>query len=70
MGSRYVYKLFRKIKIVKYCKRWPNHISNRTSGVSTLQACKVDTPEVIWPSFTVFYYFDFTKYFVNIMGFH
>ena len=26
MGSHYVYKIFRKIKIVKYCKRWPNHI--------------------------------------------
>ena len=26
MGSHYVYKVFRKIKIVKYCKRGPNHI--------------------------------------------
>ena len=26
MGSRYVYKVFRKIKILKYCKRWLNHI--------------------------------------------
>ena len=24
MGSHYVYKIFRKIKIVKYCKIWPN----------------------------------------------
>ena len=26
MVSHYVYKVFCKIKIVKYCKRWPNHI--------------------------------------------
>ena len=26
MGPHYVYKIFRKIKIVKYCKRWPNRI--------------------------------------------
>jgi len=26
MESHYVYKVFRKIKIVKHWKRWPNHI--------------------------------------------
>ena len=25
---------------------------------------------VIWPNFTVFYYFNFTKYFLNIIGSH
>jgi len=25
-GSHYVYKIFRKIKILKYCKKRPNHI--------------------------------------------
>ena len=25
MGSHYIYKVFRKIKIVKYCKRWLNY---------------------------------------------
>ena len=25
-GIPLCYKVFRKIKIVKYCKRWPNHI--------------------------------------------
>ena len=25
---------------------------------------------VIWPYFTVFYYFNLTKYFVNVMGSH
>ena len=29
IGSHYVYKIFRKIKIVKYCKIWLNHIYQR-----------------------------------------
>ena len=62
MGTSYVYKIFRKIKIVKYSKRWPNHIYR-----------KVDTPEALFDIcdfaiFIEFYYFNFTKYFVNIMG--
>jgi hypothetical protein len=54
-----------------------SHISNRASGASTLQAMKYEMTHqklcsihVIWPSFTVFYYFNFTKYFVNIMESH
>jgi len=64
MGSHYVYKVFRKIKIVKYCKRWPNHIY-RTELCLIYVIQKLCSMYVIWPSFTVFYYFNFTKYLVN-----
>ena len=37
MGFHYVYKIFRKIKIVKYCKIWPNHIY-RTEILDTPEA--------------------------------
>jgi hypothetical protein len=68
MGSHYVYKIFRKIKIVKYRKVWPNHIYRTELLMLTHQ--KLCLMYVIWPYFTVFYYFNLTKYFVNVMGSH
>ena len=51
-----------------------SHIPNRASGVSTLQAMlthqKLCLVYVIWPYFTVFYYFNLMKYFANVMGSH
>jgi len=47
-----------------------SHISNRACGVSTLQAMKLCSIYVIWPSFTVIYCSNFMKYFVNLMGSH
>ena len=43
--------------------------------VSTLKACNVDTPEALFDIcdlaiFTVTYYFNLTKYFVNVMRSH
>jgi hypothetical protein len=43
-----------------------SHISNKASGVSTLQA-KVYYSNTSYLVFTVYYWFNLTKYFVNVM---
>ena len=74
MGSKYVYKIIFKIKIVKYCKRWPNHIYRTEFLVCQLYKLlthqKFPSIYVIWPSFTVFYYLNTFTAIVDLSRFN